>query len=525
MDKIFKLISIAFFLSISVLAVAQNKTYARVRLKKNMVSGKIVLLPEAMKNEATTYVIRYAYDLAGGKLIIPKNCNLVFKKKGSISNGEIVFSDTWLKGEKFHGLYSASGTLLNKSFDASRYGFVDDTDQLKFLLSQAKNGYSLKLESKIYHINSLNGINRVSYDSAFASFVGLEGISILGNNTIIEDKASKSLIGNYLYSLLQFDGCRNVAIKSLTYKWAEEATLHPKVEGIIFLRTFNECRLFDVNVSVMNAGRGLYSGRKHDKTHNPGRGLCDSKVSIRANHVGYPVAIEKGDRLDISNRFEFAHRGTYLAGVTNSTVFVEGREAYSTKVNLLLTDAADINGCYFCDGIKATVVDSGTYEMTNTVIMAQCNTYSQTDEQFEGRSPYNVKSIELELFTPLGSSTFYEGLVITDMAKVGDTMNITVTGDMADEGKNSRLTRLKDIPKGNITFRSIRSSHNYIIIDSELPDGANLSFEDCPNIEVTIPDQTRNTSGRITFKGCSFLRYIKKETSKGLHLPIVQIEE
>lgn len=47
----------------------------------------------------------------------------------------------------------------------------------------------------------------------------------------------------------------------------------------------------------------------------------------------------------------------------------------------------------------------------------------------------------------------YQGLIFTTIAKVDETVNITATGIMANEGKNSRLTRLKDIPKGNITFR------------------------------------------------------------------------
>ena len=524
MSKVLKLLSITLCLCISVLSVAQNKTNARVRLKKNMVFGKNILLPEVMKKEATTYVIRHSFDLDGKTLVIPQNCNLVFKRNGCISNGEIVFSDTWLKREKFQNLRSARGTLLNKFFDASRYGFADDTDQLKFLLSQSKDGFSLMLESRTYHINSLKGVSRIRYDSAFAPFIGLKDVSIIGRNTVIVDSASKSLIGNYLYSLLQFDACKNVEIKGITYKWCEEATLHPKVEGIVFLRTFNECCALDVNITVINAGRGIYSGRWNDQG-DPGRGICDSKLSVVADHVGYPIAIEKGDGLDIRNLFTYAHRGTYLAGVTNSSVYVEGKEAYSTRVNLLLTDASDKNGTYFCDGITATVIDIGSKNMMNSVIMAQCNTYPQTYEQFKGRNPYNVKSIDIQVITPAGATTFYEGLVFSDMAKIGDTMNITVTGDMADEGINSRLTRLKDVPKGNIIFRSVRSAHNYIIIDSEVPDGANIRFENCPNIEVTIPTQARNTSGRISFKGCSFLRYTKKEPSRQMHLPTVQIEE
>lgn len=506
---------------VTIVSVAQNKTSARVRLKKNAIDGRAILTTEMLNKDSTTYIIRYSYDLEGKALIVPNGCNLVFKKKGSISNGEIVFSDTWLKGEKFYNILSARGTLLNKSFDAARYGFVNDTDQLKFLLSQAKDGFSLKLESKTYHINSLKGVSRVRYDSAFAPFVGLTEVSIVGKNTVIEDSANKSLIGNYLYSLLQFDACKKVEIKGITYKWCEEATLHPKVEGIVFLRTFNECRAFDVNVSVINAGRGIYSGRWND-TNYPGRGFCDSRLTVYADHVGYPIAIEKGDNLDIFNHFEYAHRGTYLAGVTNSNVFVKGKEAYSTRVNLYLTDTSDAKGCYFCDGITATVIDIGSREITSSVIMAECNTYPQSYEQFNSRAPYCVERIDLHVYTPEESSTSYEGFLFSDLAQIGDTMNISVSGTMRDSGKNSRLTRLNAAPRGSITFQSVQSPCNYIIINTDIPDDCTILFDNCPNIAVSIPSQKRRTTGEIIFNGCSFLWNTVRDKAKTGIYPVVK---
>ena len=524
MSKNIKLFCLLLSLFLAIVSNAQNKTNGRVRLKKNIVAGKVILYQEMMKEESTTYVIKYAFDLNGKTLIIPKGCNLEFKRKGSISNGTIVFSGTWLKGERFQNLVSANGTVLNTSFDASRYGFIDDTDKLKFLFSQAKDGFSLKLESKLYRINSLKGVARVRYDSAFSSFVRLKDIAVTGKNTIIVDESSKSLIGNYLYSFLLFDACQDVKVKGISYVWSEEATLHPKVEGIVFLRTFNQCKHFDVDISVRNAGRAIYSGRWND-VNDPGRGICDSKLAVIADHVGYPIAIEKGDNLDIQNRFDYAHRGTYLAGVTNSKVYVEGKEAYSTRVNLLLTDASDKNGTYFCDNIDATVIDAGSKEMMTSVIMAQCNTYPQSYEQFKGRKPYKVESIRIKVHTPLGSSTSFEGLVFTDMAQIGDTMNITVSGDMADEGSNSRLTRLKSVPRGNIHFKNIRSSRNYIILDSDIPVGGNLLFEGCPNIEFSVPSTKEKMTGTISFKGCSFRRYSKNDSSGAAVFPNVKIEK
>ena len=459
----------------------------------------------------------------GKTLVVPKGCNLVFRKRGSISNGIIVFNDTWLKKERFDRLISARGTLLNLKFDASRYGFVDDTEMFQFILNQAKDGFELKLEPRVYHINTVEGLSRVKYDSAFTMFRGIWDFSIIGNNTIVEDYASKALIGKNLYSFLCFDSCEKVKISGVSYKWKEQSVLHPKVEGIVFMRTINECRAFTVAVDVENAGRGIYSGKWNDRG-NPGRGICDSKLSVNAVRVGYPIAIEKGDNLDIINRFAYAHRETYLAGVTNSNVYVEGKEAYSTKVNLLLTDTADSNGCYFCDGIKATVVDTGTKEFASGAVMAACQSYPQSFEQFKGRKPYRVKNIEIEIHTPKGSSTSFEGLLYSDMAKIGDTMNISISGDMQDDGENSRLARLREVPAGTISFKSMHSTRNYIMLHSNIPDGGNLLFDDCSNIVFDLPSQKVKTTGAITFKRCTFKRYRKLDQAGTNIFPSVLIQ-
>ena len=503
---------VCFFLCLllSLSSAAQNITKGRTWLKDNFCNGKYVLSQDMLDVESLTYVIKYPFDLNGKTLVVPEGCNLEFKKKGSISNGNIVFNGTWLKNERFYNIKHATGLLLNKVFDAFRFGFSDDTEMFRFLLTQAKNGFVLRLEPRLYQINTIKGTSLVKYDSAFARFSGICGFSIIGNNSIIEDSASKSQIGKNLYSVLQFDSCKDVTIKGVSYIWKEEAVLHPKVEGIVFIRTFNECRAFNVDIMVKNAGRGIYSGRWNDKG-NPGRGICDSELKINAVRVGYPIAIEKGDKLDIVNRFAYAHRGTYLAGVTNSKVYVEGKEAYSTKVNLLLTDTSDSAGCYFCDGIKATVVDLGTKELASGVVMAECNTYPQSYEQFKGRKPYNVKSIEIEVYTPKGASSSYEGFLYSDMAKIGDSMNISIRGKMADEGGNSRLARLRDVPAGVISFKSMHSHRNIIILHSDIPNGGNILFEDCSNIIFSLPSQKRKTTGSITFNGCTFKKYTKSD--------------
>ena len=135
MKKKVTLFCFIFLIQTSITSVAQNKTSNRVNLKGNDVAGVSVLTQEMMSKSATTYVINDEFDLDGKTLLIPQGCNLIFKKRGSISNGVIVFNNTWLRNERFYRIKSAKGLIINNSFDAFRYDFIDDTDKLLFLLN------------------------------------------------------------------------------------------------------------------------------------------------------------------------------------------------------------------------------------------------------------------------------------------------------------------------------------------------------------------------------------------------------
>lgn len=73
--------------------------YKYLRKTKNMI------LSQSDFNQANTiYEIRYDFDLNGGTISIPNNCELKFVG-GSLKNGTIVFSNTIIK-------YKNKGLLL-----------------------------------------------------------------------------------------------------------------------------------------------------------------------------------------------------------------------------------------------------------------------------------------------------------------------------------------------------------------------------------------------------------------------------
>ena len=375
-----------------------------------------------------------------------------------------------------HVLPAAYGKVLYASHYEGQ--FEDDTDLFEFLFSKATNRTRIVFEPKIYTINSLKHKQLVVNDGAFITVSKKKRITVVGNGATIVDCADKGRIANNLFSFLKFEKCSRVSVKDLKYKWSYEATLDPKVEGIIFIRTIDECKRFDIDVSVINAGRGLYSGI-FECDYNPGKGLTDSHIIVKAEKVGYSIAIERGNNLYIRNFFNICHRGLYLAGVTNSTVYTEGKEAFSTHVNLLLTDHSNITGCYHCDNIDATVVDSGTKDLCQQVNMVICQTYPLSRTMYARRQPYFVKDIRLHVFTPELKGTTFNAFGFTDNARNKDFFNVFVDGELKDDPNKGRLFRFGMLPQGNVTFSDFDRETNYVVIDKPLPEGFHASFKNC----------------------------------------------
>ena len=452
----------------------------------------------------TSYVITAKCD-AGGRIIrIPRNCNLIFQGEGCIANARIVFNDTWLESPCFKNILSYSGTLGNKTLNLTDFGTVDDTNLLYFIFSQLQNSSKIIFESRKYKIDALRFHKGRIDDNCFIEIKGKKNLTIDGNGAQIIDSASDVVLYGALFSVFKFDGCSSVVLKNLSYTWTHEPMLHPEVRGMIFIRTINQNMSFDIDVEVNSCGRGLYSGKWNNINGHPGRGLCDSKIIVHANKVGYPIAIEKGDNLNIQDYFDIAHRGLYLAGVTNAHILVEGKDAYSTQVNLLLTDTMDADGWYFCDNIDATVIDKGTAILSDRVFMAFCQIYPLKYKQFVGRPPYKAHNICFHLFTPGGTETSYELLNIKDQANVGDQINVSVDGIFNHNGKNDRLFRIYKQPRGTVVFNNIICKNNTIAYSGELPDDCRLIFNHCPNIYFEWKPQKSPSTGVIKFHDCSF---------------------
>lgn len=457
------------------------------------------------KTPKATYKIYGELDLKGGSLSFPEKSNVVFYENSGIRNGGIFFNDTWLKNPTFSNISRLNGQIRNKEIYASWFHSSDATQVLRFILSQNTNNIIINLEDRTYEINSLEGITKVENETAFVRHVNQSGLKVQGNGARIIDNSSKKAIGGKLYSLMSFDNCKDVSITNLTFHWKEKAELGRYVEGIIVIRTYNECSQFDININVENAGRGVYSGKWNYVNGKSRRGLCDSKIIVNAKNVGYPIAIEKGTELDLEACYDNVHRGMYLAGVTDSKVFIKGKNVVTTKVHLLLTDTMDADGWYFCDNIDATIIDTGT-DLCDLAIMAFCQIYPQDYAQFKGRPTYDAKNLAFHIYTPSGSSTSYEVFDIRDNAQVGDRICATIDGDLKHQGKADRLFRILNLTKGEIVFNNLNATHNTIAYTGDFPDDCHLVFNNCSNVYFEWGSQLKPTDGLIEFNNCTFVK-------------------
>ncbi|MBR1378995.1 MAG: hypothetical protein IJ557_07725 [Bacteroidaceae bacterium] len=486
-------------------------------LRRVVVGDIIVGEKEAQlvfREKNTNYVLKSCIDLQGGSLYLPAKAKISFCG-GSIRNGNIYFNKTLLKDANFEQMLSYNGNILNKDFDLSNYGSVNDDSLLRFIFSQLQNNSNVYFESRKYLVKSYDNMQVPLQDSCYIRVRNITNIHIHGKGATISDDIDQGHLGRRLFNFLCFESCKNVVIESLSYQPNSLPDLGDYVKGVNFLRILGECSSFTINIKTKNCARGVYAGSWNNVSGHPKKGLCNSSLNIFAQYVGYPIQIEKGTNLNIVNKFDMVHRGTYLAGVTNSKVYVEGKNVVTTKIHLLLTDTMDADGWYYCDNIDATVIDTGT-DVNDLAKMVFCQIYSQDYTQFAGRPPYNVKNLSFHVYTPADSNTSYEIFDIRDNAQVGDRICATIDGELKHKGTNDRLFRILNLTKGEIVFNNLDAAHNTIAYTGDFPDDCHLVLNNCSNVYFDWGSQQRPTDGLIEFNNCTFInkptRFDKSKT-------------
>ena len=468
---------------------------------------------EQVTQANTIYEIRYDFDLDGGTVSLPDNCVLNFNG-GSIYNGVICFNNTFFINPKFSSIINMSGTVTNRQLFARDFSFNHDTDLLKFLLIMAGYGIIIELESRTYNINSTGDVEH-NYDDSFVSYENTNGITIHGNNATIVDNASKTVLGALVFSLMKFISCSYVTIDNITYRWAYEAQLDPEVEGICFIRTISECSNFNISCHVENAGRCIYAGEWNQTKKDVGRGFCDSTIRIYTHKVGYPFNVEKGDNIDLTNMFDTCHRGTYLAGVTNSKVVIKGKDAINTNCLCLLTDTVDINGWYCCDNIDAYITDTGSSKYDTATMLAVYQFYGASKSQFASRDIKYNATINLHLRQSRATVTPVEMFRFSAESQTDDNIVVNMETCFVKNISGNVLFRTNSLPLARVNIMANNDNDeitNVIIVpDNTLRKGNSLSIRNAKRLNINIGAQSQANCGELLFDNCSFYSLITSE--------------
>lgn len=460
---------------------------------------------EQVTQANTIYEVRYDFDLGGDSVSLPDNCVLKFDG-GSIYNGSVVFNNTFLIDPEFRSIINMTGSIRNRQLFARDFSFNNDTDLLKFLLMMAGSGIIIELESRTYEINSTGDIEH-NYDDSFVTYENVNGITIHGNNSTIVDNASKTVLGALVFSLMKFISCSYVAIDNITYRWKYEAQLDPEVEGICFIRTISECSNFTISCHVENAGRCIYAGEWNQTKKDVGRGFCDSTIRIYTRKVGYPFNIEKGDNIDLTNMFDTCHRGTYLAGVTNSKVVVKGKDAINTNCLCLLTDTVDINGWYCCDNIDAYITDTGSSKYAAATMLAVYQFYGASKSQFAARDIKYNATVNLHLRQSRATVTPVEMFRFAAESQTDDNIVVNMETCFCKNIGGNILYRTNASPLAKVNIQA-NNDNDEISNVITIPEGTLrkdnvISVRNAKKLVINIGAQNQKDCGELILDDCS----------------------
>ena len=313
---------------------------------------------EQFIEDSVVYIVSSNIDLKGKTLSIPENSVLKFTGKGSFNNGIVKGENTVVEGlvrVRFSNV-QFTGSFNLSSFSYIAFGeYTDDTKLLQAmfdLLFLSRGKCTLWLEKKrIYNVDS----DTKCYAHAIYEYNDVKQKKINGNEAVINDLRSRSKMGYKTYDgVFLFSNCHDIKINNLNYQNLNEDYMEICEGGILrykagienqigyvgssFILLQNDCSNIDISSDIVGARYGVKSGSYSMFWLCGSYGLKNSKLNIRANRTGYPVAIEVGDSLDIFVHSVTHHRAAYLCGITNSNIEIEAKDIYIAPFHCLLSD-------------------------------------------------------------------------------------------------------------------------------------------------------------------------------------------
>ena len=312
-----------------------------------------------LESSPLTYILNADVDLNGAIIDLPENTTIIL-------NNRIIYNGC-IKGNKTELDFSKGGKVENVEFQGTfsleevQYQYFsnyrDDTELLRamfHLLFYSIKRCSLYLQpQRIYHVNCSKTLK---YGHSLFEYYGICNKTIFGNNSIIDDQRSRLFIGYKTYDgVFLFSGCHNITIEKLHYQNLNEDFEEVRDDdgnilykggienqigyvGTSYILLQNDCSKFNIECDIVGARYGIKVGDYSMFWLCGDYGLRNSIIKIKANKVGYPVAIEIGDHLDIEVESDTHHRAAYLCGISNSKIHIKAKNILISPFHCLLSD-------------------------------------------------------------------------------------------------------------------------------------------------------------------------------------------
>lgn len=236
---------------------SNGMAYKYLRKTKNMI------LSQSDFNQANTiYEIRYDFDLNGGTISIPNNCELKFEG-GSIKNGTIVFSNTIIKyknsyifddidisGNVCNDLYLSMWKIDNTIdvapiieqglYSLSNYRFNIDIDCYISSYASIPSNSDLYINHDITITSSGDGgFTLMNRGSSVYKYSGASNIIVHGGGTFDFNSRNTNSSTNSAFTIYH---CSNVIIDGITFK--DPASYHVIEIGGSEHITIKNCKFF-----------------------------------------------------------------------------------------------------------------------------------------------------------------------------------------------------------------------------------------------------------------------------------------
>lgn len=389
-------------------------------LRKNWVNGKNILTQDMINETNTIYEVRYDFDLDEETITIPEGCVLKFEG-GNIKNGEIIFQNTILKYLNYSfDNCNFDGNIITDIINEQDFCSKLNQNVLSFIINQIgtvdiinfRNNSSIDIEVSDSTVKLYTLDNIINRHYLFAFLKDKHNTVVNFNNlnlNIIETVANET-------NLICFDNCSNIQINNLIINGDSSKNIVNNKTNVLTnnsnitaIKCVNNCH----NLIVVVKGNKIMTILETAlwQSENSEYNIYDSSINVFGINVRYPVQLTLIDNCDINIYFEDTHRGFHGSAITNSNIYVKGKNANESLCNCILRDMRwkdNSNIIHFkeCSNLNVTIEDIGT-DISQFIQMLAIGPYAD-QEIFSNRNiPYNFNNINVKLIIKKASEYNY----------------------------------------------------------------------------------------------------------------------